>query len=129
MTEPSSFCLDLMARAGAESPISELTRSSHHLVAHALPDAKAARRARQIVREVLRDAGVDEWAVGDAELAVGELAANAVSSVGNAALTLPSPVLDTTYWIFAQITTTTITDTNAANDQTEALGTVLVAAV
>ncbi|WP_225991305.1 ATP-binding protein [Actinomadura montaniterrae] len=79
MAEPSRYCLDLMAGPGAESPISEQARSSHHLVAHALPDAKAARRARQIVREVLRDAGVDEPAVGDAELAVGELAANAVS--------------------------------------------------
>jgi hypothetical protein len=67
--------------------------------------------------------------IGTATFSNLSLAANAVSSVGNAALTLPSPVLDTTYWIFAQITTTTITDTNAANDQTEALGTVLVAAV
>lgn len=49
----------------------------HDLTVHVLPDGRAARTARAIVREALRDAGVRESEVTDAELAVGELAANA----------------------------------------------------
>ncbi|HEU5023598.1 MAG TPA: ATP-binding protein [Spirillospora sp.] len=79
MAEPRWYCLDLVAGPGTGSLISEDTQPGHHLVTHALPDANAARQARRIVREILQDAGVDEPALSDAELAVGELAANAVS--------------------------------------------------
>lgn len=79
MAEPSRYCLDLVAGPGTESPIGEETQPGHHLVINALPDAKAARQARRIVRELLQGAGVDEPALSDAELAVGELAANAVT--------------------------------------------------
>ncbi|MFA1550755.1 ATP-binding protein [Actinomadura chokoriensis] len=49
------------------------------LEAHDLPDERTARHARAAVREVLWKAGANESDVHDAELAVGELAANAVS--------------------------------------------------
>lgn len=51
--------------------------SDRGLIVRALPDGRAGRRARAIVREVLTEAGVREPEVADAELAVGELAANA----------------------------------------------------
>lgn len=44
-----------------------------------LPGERVARDARATVRGVLRAAGIDESSIEDAELAVGELAANAVS--------------------------------------------------
>lgn len=51
--------------------------SGHRLIVRVLPKGRAARRARAIVRDVLGDIDVDEGAVCDAELVVGELAANA----------------------------------------------------
>lgn len=56
--------------------------SEHHgfrLDVRDLPDERAARHARAVVREILRNAGAKDSDVDDAELAVGELAANAVS--------------------------------------------------
>jgi anti-sigma regulatory factor (Ser/Thr protein kinase) len=51
--------------------------SGHRLIVRVLPAGRAARRARAIVRDVLRNADVGEADVTDVELAVGELAANA----------------------------------------------------
>lgn len=52
-------------------------RSDHSLIADALPSGRAGRGARAVVRESLEAAGVCESEIADAELAVGELAANA----------------------------------------------------
>lgn len=52
-------------------------RPDHDLIVRVLPDGQAARWARALVREVLKDADVPESEIADAELAVGELAANA----------------------------------------------------
>lgn len=66
-----------------DEPVIEGTEyASLRLEAHGLPDERTARHARAAVREVLQNVGADEGDVDDAELAVGELAANAVSYAG-----------------------------------------------
>jgi anti-sigma regulatory factor (Ser/Thr protein kinase) len=66
-----------------DEPVIEGTECAGlRLEAHGLPDERTARHARAAVREVLRNVGADEGDVDDAELAVGELAANAVSYAG-----------------------------------------------
>lgn len=64
---------------GHHAAVAETLRQEHRLVACPLPQERVARSARGIVREVLRDAAVDEAAASDAELAIAELAANAVT--------------------------------------------------
>jgi anti-sigma regulatory factor (Ser/Thr protein kinase) len=56
--------------------------SDHWLLVRVLPPGLAAHRARLVVRQVLTDAGVGESDVYDAELAVGELGANADRHTG-----------------------------------------------
>lgn len=49
----------------------------HRLVIRVLCPGRAARRAREVVRDALREAGVDAGDIDDAEVVVAELAANA----------------------------------------------------
>jgi anti-sigma regulatory factor (Ser/Thr protein kinase) len=49
----------------------------YHVSVKVLRSGSASRRARAVVRQVLQEAGVEAASVSDAELAVGELAANA----------------------------------------------------
>ncbi|WP_329079551.1 MULTISPECIES: ATP-binding protein [unclassified Streptosporangium] len=48
-----------------------------HALVKVLQPGSASRRARAVVREVLREAGLDDDAIADAETIVAELAANA----------------------------------------------------
>ncbi|MFF0311105.1 ATP-binding protein [Streptosporangium sp. NPDC004379] len=61
---------------GEPSPVAA-EGSRVRVLVRALPPGSASRRAREVVREVLRQAGLDGDAVADAELVVAELAANA----------------------------------------------------
>ncbi|MFG2091830.1 ATP-binding protein [Spirillospora sp. NPDC048824] len=70
---------EVMAGQTNELVIEGVECAGFRLEAHDLPDERTARHARAAVREVLRNVGADESDVDDAELAVGELAANAVS--------------------------------------------------
>ncbi|MFV2179451.1 ATP-binding protein [Actinomadura sp. LOL_016] len=80
MTQVESGLPALEAWSRADDDLAEPTEGSdskHGLIVHALPDGRAGRRARALVREVLENVDVGESEITDAELAVGELAANA----------------------------------------------------
>ncbi|MFF3441696.1 ATP-binding protein [Streptosporangium sp. NPDC002721] len=59
------------------APAPSPARDDIRALARVLQPGSAARRARAVVQKVLRDAGLDDDAVGDAETVVAELAANA----------------------------------------------------
>ena len=80
MAESSRLAWEVMSGQSDEPVNNEGTVcAGFRLEAHDLPDDRTVRHARALVRQVLRTAGADESDVDDAELAVGELGANAVS--------------------------------------------------
>lgn len=79
MAESSRLAREVMS-GQSDEPVNEGTVcAGFRLEAHDLPDERTARHARAMVRQVLRTVGAEESDVDDAELAVGELGANAVS--------------------------------------------------
>ena len=79
MAESSRLAWEVMS-GQSDEPVNEGTVcAGMRLEAHDLPSEMTVRHARAVVRQVLRFAGADESDVDDAELAVGELGANAVS--------------------------------------------------
>ncbi|MGW4638424.1 ATP-binding protein [Sphaerisporangium sp. NPDC004334] len=59
------------------SPAAAVRHQDIRVLVKVLQPGSAARRARTVVREVLREAGVGDEAITDAEIVVAELAANA----------------------------------------------------
>lgn len=59
------------------TPATTVDARDIHVLVELLPCGSAARRARTVIREVLRRDGLDDEAVTEAEIIVGELAANA----------------------------------------------------
>lgn len=65
--------MDMPTGSGLDDP----SALAHRLIIHGLSAGAAARQARTVLREALKTAGVGDEEIGDAELVVGELAANA----------------------------------------------------
>ncbi|MGW3774462.1 ATP-binding protein [Actinomadura verrucosospora] len=79
MTEPHEQEQEVLSGQAEDTLIEQTELAGFHLEIRDLPEERTARHARALLRETLRNAGVHENDVDDAELAVGELAANAVS--------------------------------------------------
>ncbi|WP_168221095.1 ATP-binding protein [Actinomadura sp. WMMA1423] len=82
MAEPPENEQEVSSGQAEQAAIEQTEFAGFQLEIRDLPEERTARHARALLREVLRNAGVDENDVDEAELVVGELAANAVSYAG-----------------------------------------------